>query len=198
MQNVLHFAKLHCEKLFYLTRLRSLVVGQTLKHCHVRAFGLTDIFWSKSPKPTNQISYKYPIKTLECYKDISSLTAWISSYLWHGLRPGQDRGRQGSVKSPGTSTDLQQQHRDRNMTSLIAHKIHKIKRTPQVVASAVEHTGRWKAPWLLLLVCHCHSVQWTQCMTCSTVVALSMIYSYQSHLWWVIWLVWTCSDVKPP
>lgn len=33
--------------------------------------------------------------------------AWIS-YLCFALRPGHHRSRQGSVKSPGASTDLQQ------------------------------------------------------------------------------------------
>lgn len=31
-------------------------------------------------------------------------------YLCFDLRPGQHRGREGSVKSPGTSTDLQEQN----------------------------------------------------------------------------------------
>lgn len=60
---------------------------------------------------------------LQCYKDSCSLGACISSYLWHGLRPGQDRGRQGSVKSPGTSADLQQQHQDKDIASSVAQNI---------------------------------------------------------------------------
>lgn len=41
---------------------------------------------------------------------ISGVTGKLQfSYLCFDLRPGQHRGREGSVKSPGTSTDLQEQ-----------------------------------------------------------------------------------------
>lgn len=50
------------------------------------------------------------LEASQCSLAQGALGQQSNTALWFDIRPGQHRGRQRSVKNPGTSTDLQQQH----------------------------------------------------------------------------------------